>query len=193
VLTLDVVDENITADDFEGAEEGVDETSSEDVTDELALAQTTVMATFEARLSAHNVEIETRLRTQYDKMLATQSDAHSRVLLAMKAQRIDFDKAVNTPAVALAPTASAATAQVNTRLSDPNAAAYVTPAPRDVPMQEIMSSPLQALRAGTLAMAETQRRTSFARVFDLNSSGSTAAASPPRGERGPQVCAQVVA
>ena len=179
VLTLDVVDENITADDFEGAEEGVDETSVDDVTDELALAQDTVMATFEARLLAHNAEIEARLRAQYDKMLATQSDAHSRVLLAMEAQRIDFDKAVNTPAVALAPTASASTAQVNTRLSDPNAAAYVTPAPRDVPMQEIMSSPLQALRAGTLAMAETQRRTSFARVFDLNSSGSTAAASPP--------------
>ena len=115
VLTLDVVDENITADDFEGAEEGVDETSVDDVTDELALAQDTVMATFEARLLAHNAEIEARLRAQYDKMLATQSDAHSRVLLAMKAQRIDFDKAVNTPAVALAPTASVRQRRKSTR------------------------------------------------------------------------------
>ena len=38
-----------------------------------------------------------------------------------------------------------------------------------------MTSPLQALRSGALAMAGTQRRTSFGKVFDLNSSGGTAA------------------
>ena len=42
-----------------------------------------------------------------------------------------------------------------------------------------MTSPLQALRSGALAMAGTQRRTSFGKVFDLNSSGGTAASSSP--------------
>ena len=100
----------------------------------------------------------------------------------MEAQRIDFDKAVNTPVVASAPAASISAAHQasNPRLSEPDRTSYVTPAPREVAMHEIMSSPLQALRAGTLAMAETQRRTSFGRVFDLNSSGGTTV-DPPGG------------
>ena len=42
-----------------------------------------------------------------------------------------------------------------------------------------MTSPLQALRSGALAMAGTQRRTSFGKVFDLNSSGGTTASPSP--------------
>jgi hypothetical protein len=42
-----------------------------------------------------------------------------------------------------------------------------------------MTSPLQALRSGALAMAGTQRRTSFGKVFDLNSSGGTASSQSP--------------
>jgi hypothetical protein len=42
-----------------------------------------------------------------------------------------------------------------------------------------MTSPLQALRSGALAMAGTQRRASFEKVFDLNSSGGTAASQSP--------------
>ena len=44
----------MAADDFEGAEEGIDEKSIKDATEELALAQGTVLATFEARLSARD-------------------------------------------------------------------------------------------------------------------------------------------
>jgi hypothetical protein len=46
-------------------------------------------------------------------------------------------------------------------------------------MQELMTSPLQALRSGALAMAGTQRRASFGKVFDLNSSGGTTASQSP--------------
>ena len=46
-------------------------------------------------------------------------------------------------------------------------------------MQELMSSPLQTLRSGALAMAGTQRRTLFGKVFDLNSSGGTTASPSP--------------
>ena len=96
VLTLDVVVEDVTLDDFEGAEDGIDELSIEAATEELAQAQTTGMATFEARLSVLDAAIRTKLKAQYDELLAAQSEAHNRVLLAIEAQRIDFDKAVNT-------------------------------------------------------------------------------------------------
>ena len=46
-------------------------------------------------------------------------------------------------------------------------------------MQELKSSPLQALRSVSLVMAGTQRRTSFGKVFDLNSSGGTTASPSP--------------
>ena len=53
--------------------------------------------------------------------------------------------------------------------------AFTTPAPREIPIRDLMTSPLQALRSGSLAMASTQRRTSFKKIFDLNSSGGTTA------------------
>ena len=56
-------------------------------------------------------------------------------------------------------------AAVNPRFVAPVADDFTTPAPREVPMQELMTSPLQALRSGALAMAGTQRRTSFGRVL----------------------------
>ena len=72
-----------------------------------------------------------------------------------------------------------AAAAVNPRLVAPVTDDFTTPAPREVPLQELMTSPLQALRSGALAMTGTQRRTSFGKVFDLHSSGGTASSQSP--------------
>ena len=75
--------------------------------------------------------------------------------------------------------ATPASVDINPRLVAPVADDFTTPAAREIPMQELMTSPLQALRSGALAMAGTQRRTSFGKVFDLNSSGGTTASQSP--------------
>ena len=74
--------------------------------------------------------------------------------------------------------AATSSVDVNPRLAAP-VTEFTTPAPREIPIQDLMTSPLQALRSGALAMAGTQRRTSFGKVFDLNSSGGTAASQSP--------------
>jgi hypothetical protein len=93
------------------------------------------------------------------------------MLLALSTQRPDANDAGEQQPIA----AAATPVDINPRLVSPVADDFTTPAAREVPIHELMTSPLQALRSGTLAMAGTQRRTSLVKVFDLNSSGGTTA------------------
>ena len=97
------------------------------------------------------------------------------MLLALSTQRPDANDAGEQQPIA----AAATPVDINPRLVSPVADDFTTPAAREVPIHELMTSPLQALRSGTLAMAGTQRRTSLVKVFDLNSSGGTTASPSP--------------
>ena len=180
VLTLDSVDEAVedVDEDFLEAEAG--QASAEDAAaaavEELSRAQSAVlMASFDARLQERDAAVQEQLRSQLEALVSKQELAHERMLLMLSSQR-----SVASDAGEQQPVAAAATpVDVNPRLVSPVADDFTTPAAREVPMQELMTSPLQALRSGALAMAGTQRRTSFGKVFDLNSSGGTAASSSP--------------
>ena len=96
------------------------------------------------------------------------------MLLALSTQSNAIDAREQQPIAA-----ASIPVDVNPRLVSPVADDFTTPAAREVPIHELMTSPLQALRSGTLAMAGTQRRTSLVKVFDLNSSGGTTASPSP--------------
>ena len=177
---LDSVEEALEDADevFSGAEAG--QGSAEDAMaasdEELVRAQSTVlMASFEARLQERDVAVQEQLRSQLEAILHKQELAHERMLLTLSAQRT----AREPDAAAQRPVAAAPSVDINPRLVLPAADDFTTPAAREIPMQKLMTSPLQALRSGALAMAGTQRRTSFGKVFDLNSSGGTTASQSP--------------
>ena len=184
VLTLDVVDEiaEDADDDYADAEAGQDSTeqSAADAAEELMHAQTTVlMAGFEARLQERDAAVQAQLRAQLDAVVVQQELAHERMLQTLSAQSNSSDARAQQPSDgqrAAAPAASSV--DVNPRLAAP-LTEFTTPAPREIPIEDLMTSPLQALRSGALAMAGTQRRTSFSKVFDLNSSGGTTASPSP--------------
>ena len=121
------------------------------------------------------MSVQAQLQSQLEALVNKQEQAHERMLLAMSAQTSAIDAREQQPSDSLRSTAAATTSvDVNPRLAAP-VSDFTTPAPRAIPIHDIMTSPLQALRSGALAMAGTQRRTSFGKVFDLNSSGGTAA------------------
>jgi hypothetical protein len=179
VLTLDSVDEAVedVDEDFSGAEAG--QASAEDAAavaaEELSRAQSTVLMTsFEARLQERDDAIQGQLRSQLEALVSKQELAHERMLLALSTQSNAVDAREQQPLAA-----ASIPVDVNPRLVSPVADDFTTPAAREVPVQELMTSPLQALRSGALAMAGTQRRASFGKVFDLNSSGGTTASPSP--------------
>ena len=192
VLTLDAVEEVYEdADDgYADAAAGQDnaEQAAADAAEDLALAQTTVlMASFESRLQERDAAVQEQLRAQLDAVVIRQELAHERMLQALSAQSSASDARVQQPSDSPRSAAAATSSvDVNPRLAAP-LTEFTTPAPREIPMQDLMTSPLQALRSGALAMAGTQRRTSFGKVFDLNSSGGTAASqSPPEQAEEPR-------
>ena len=184
VLTLDMVEESAEdADDgYSDAAAGQDTTeqAAVDAAEELALAQQTVLMTsFEARLQERDAAVQAQLRAQLDAVVVRQELAHERMLLTLRTQSNAGDTRQQQPAddPRLA-TPAASTIDINPRLAAP-LTEFTTPAPKEIPIQDLMTSPLQALRSGALAMAGTQRRASFEKVFDLNSSGGTAASQSP--------------
>ena len=184
VLTLDVVEE-ITEDADDGyadAAAGQDnaEQAAVDAAEELALAQQTVLMTsFEARLQERDAAVQAQLRAQLEAVVVRQELAHERMLQMLSTQSNATDARQQLPADSPRSAAPAAsTVDVNPRLAAP-LTEFTTPAPREIPIKDLMTSPLQALRSGALAMAGTQRRASFEKVFDLNSSGGTAVSQSP--------------
>jgi hypothetical protein len=179
VLMLESVDEVVdeSADDlYADAEAGHDNSADAAATspEDMARAQAALlMTTFESRLQEHSEAVQSKLHSQLEALVSKQQLAHERMLLTLSthSNTIDArDAREQQPMLAAA---------VNPRLVAPVADDFTTPAPREVPLQELMTSPLQALRSGALAMAGTQRRTSFGKVFDLNSSGGTASSQSP--------------
>ena len=116
-----------------------------------------------ARLQERDDAVQEQLRSQLEELVNKQELAHERMLLTLSAQSNAIDAREQREQQPLA--AAAVAADVNPRLVAPVTDDFTTPAAREVPVQELMTSPLQALRSGALAMAGTQRRTSFARVF----------------------------
>ena len=176
---LEVVDEvsdEIADDPYADAEARQDNSSDGAAMspDDIARAQAAVlMTTFESRLQEHSETVQSKLHAQLEALVSKQQLAHERMLLTLSTQSNTIDASdvrEQQPIVAAA---------ANPRLVAPVADDFTTPAPREVPLQERMTSPLQALRSGALAMAGTQRRTSFGRVFDLNSSGGTTSSLSP--------------
>ena len=178
VLMLDTVPE-VDDDDFADAEAGQDVADKEaaDAVSELASAQSSVMATFEARLQQRDEDVQGKLQEQLAAITMKQEQAYERMLLTLSAHTNTIDgRAMREQQPTLQPTAAASTpVDINPRLVSPVADDFTTPAPREIPIQDLMTSPLQALRSGSLAMASTQRRSSFKKIFDLNSSGGTTA------------------
>jgi hypothetical protein len=181
VLMLDVVDEEAVADAddrYADAANGQDsaEQAAALAAEDLMRAQTTVLMTnFETRLQERDVAVQAQLQSQLEALVNKQEQAHERMLLAMSAQTSAIDAREQQPSDTQRSTAAATTSvDISPRLAAP-VLDFTTPAPRAIPIHDIMTSPLQALRSGALAMAGTQRRTSFGKVFDLNSSGGTAA------------------
>ena len=131
------------------------------------------MTTFESCLQEHSEAVQNKLHSQLEALVSKQQLAHERMLLTLSSQSNATDAREVREQQPIAATA------VNPRLVASVADDFTTPAPREVPLQELMTSPLQALRSGALAMAGTQRRASFGKVFDLNSSGGTASSQSP--------------
>ena len=71
-MMLDAVTEGITSDEFKGAEDGQDpaDNGAVEAVNELAHVQSTVMATFEARLMERDAAIQVKLQAQYDTLAA---------------------------------------------------------------------------------------------------------------------------
>ena len=150
--------------DFSEAEAG--QASAEDAeaaaVEELSRAQSAVlMASFDARLQERDAAVQEQLRSQLEALVNKQELAHERMLLMLSTQRPVASDAGEQQQVA----AAATPVDVNPRLVSPVEDDFTTPAAREVPIQELMTSPLQALRSGALAMAGTQRRTSFGKVL----------------------------
>ena len=185
ILMLESVDEVIdeTDDDlYTDAEAGQDNAADAAATspDDMARTRAAILMTsFESRLQEHSEAIESKLHSQLEALVSKQELAHERFILAMSAQRSDMSDASERRPAAAAAAAAAPSVEVNPRLVAPVADDFTTPAAGEVPLQELMTSPLQALRSGALAMAGMQRRTSFGKVFDLNSSGGTASSQSP--------------
>ena len=141
--------------------------------------QTVLMASFETRLQERDAAVQAQLRAQLDAVVIRQELAHERMLQTLSAQSNAIDARQQQPSDSPRSAAAATSSvDVNPRLAAP-LTEFTTPAPREIPIQDLMTSPLQALRSGALAMAGTQRRASFGKVFDLNSSGGTAASQSP--------------
>jgi hypothetical protein len=121
------------------------------------------------------VAVQAQLQSQLEALVNKQELAHERIIQAMSPQASSAQRVCDASDADSQRSTAAATSSVdvNPRLAAP-LTEFTTPAPRAIPIQDLMTSPLQALRSGALAMAGTQRRTSFGKVFDLNSSGGTA-------------------
>ena len=99
----------------------------------LALAQSTLMATFETRLQERDEAVQAKLQSQFDVLVSRQNHSHERMLLAVAASRVDLDRSTSAPAGVRVLNEPATTS------NDINPS--TTPAPREIPLQDIMTSP----------------------------------------------------
>ena len=145
VLMLESVDKvcDESADDLYADAEAGQDNSADGVAvspDDMARAQVALMmTTFESRLQEHSEAAQSKLHSQLEALVSKQELAHERMLLTLSTQSNAIEQ---QPIVAAA---------VNPRLVAPVADDFTAPAPREVPLHELMTSPLQALRSGALA------------------------------------------
>ena len=119
VLMLDTVPE-ADDDEFPDAEAGQDvaEQEAADAVSELASAQSTVMATFEARLQQRDEDVQAKLQEQFAAITARQEQAYQRMLLTLSTHQAETQRRADSPLQSPVGV-SAATVDVNPRLAAP--------------------------------------------------------------------------
>ena len=140
VIMLDAVAEG-DDDEFPDAEAGQDvaEKEAADAVSELASAQSTVMATFEARLLQRDEDVQAKLQEQLVAITARQELAYQRMLLTLSTHQAEMQQRADSPAALQgAVGVPAATVDVNPLLAVPVSNDFTTPAPREIPIQDLM-------------------------------------------------------